>query len=557
MREGRDAIRRLARRYTMFDLLISNARVIDGTGAPAFRGELGILNGRIEMVRRLPQDGQTENAESPPAAQVIDAEDQVVCPGFIDIHSHADRKILSEPETESSLLMGVTTEIGGNCGNSLAPLSDASARYAACRIPDINIDWRSLDQFLSRIEDTEIGNNQGVFVGHGTIRGAVMGMEKRFPTPTELERMRELTRASMHAGAFGISSGRAYVPGCYGGFREVTEVTAVAGEHLGLYTSHIADQWANVHRATWEVVEIGLRTGTPVQVAHQKVVGKDNWGRSDEVLAILEDGQNMGADIMADVYPYTFSAVMPLTRTLPDDLQGKDDAETLANLRSDDAADTMRRAFRDNPTYLTARLSLYGVIACAESTEFTGMDLGEVARELNTDLPGAVCHLLTENELQVKVAGIMDEEDVRTIIAHPLVMIGSDSSIRSHTRDQKNEQEAAVHPREYGSFPRVLGKYAREEGLLTLEEAVHKMTAMPAERVELPDRGIITRGFCADLVLFDPDTIRDRATADQPCRPPEGIDYVIVNGQVAVRDNEVQSNRAGRVLRDTQGRVLY
>gem|GEM_PF-40402 len=542
-------------RPIMFDLLIRNAQIIDGTGAPAFRGEIGILHGKIEMVHRLTECDDDDSPAS--AREVIDAEGCTVCPGFVDLHSHADMKILSNPGAESSLLMGVTTEISGNCGNSLAPLSDASARYAASRVRDVRIDWRSMDEFLTRIEEAEVGNNQGLFVGHGTIRRAVMGMEKRFPTDTELQRMKELTHRSMEAGAFGVSTGRAYVPGCFGGFREVAEVTAVAGEYMGLYTSHIADQWTNVHRATWEVVEIGLRTGTPVQVAHQKVVGKDNWGRADEVLAILEDGRDMGADIMADVYPYTYSAVMPLTRALPDKLSGDSKAETLANLRREGAADTIRRAFREEPTYVSSRLSLYGVIQCTETEEYQGMDLGEVAQQMNTDVPGAVHHLLVKNKMQVKVAGIMDEKDVRAIIAHPLVMIGSDSSIRSYTCDRKQDRWPMVHPREYGTFPRILGKYVREEGLLTLEEAVHKMTKMPAERAELADRGVISRGFCADLVVFDPGTIGDRATVPKPCRPPEGIAYVLVNGQVAISGKEMQNMGAGKILRDPQGRMLY
>ena len=542
----------------MLDLLITHATVIDGTGAPAFPGEIGIENGRIAMVRRLPEDGREDAAAGPVAKETMDAGGRVVCPGFIDLHSHSDRGILTDPAAESSLLMGVTTEITGNCGSSMAPLSSTSVQIMESRAEGITLDWRSMDGFLSCLEAANIGNNHGLFVGQGTIRRCVMGMDTGFPTESELDGMVTLARESMEAGAFGISTGRAYVPGCFAGFREVVELTRVVGEHMGLYTSHIADQWANVHRAIWEVVEIGASTGAPVQVAHQKVVGKDNWGRADEVLAILEEGRDLGVDIMADVYPYPFAAVMALDRVLPSRLRGNSDTDTLRKLRDAGAEETLRSAFREEPTYVTARLPIYGVVQCGQTEAYEGLDMGEVALELNTDLAGAVYHLLVDNELRVKVAGIMSEDDVRSIVAHPLVMIGSDSSLRSYTRDREEEVGwSTVHPRQYGTFPRVLGKYVREERLLTLENAVHKMTGMPAERLELPDRGLIARGFWADLVVFDPETVGDCATVAEPCLPPVGMEHVIVNGQVAVHNNEIQPVRAGQTLRDRQGRVLY
>ncbi len=544
----------------MLDILIINARVVDGTGQPSFWGEVGIEGDKIAEVNRLPEDHeQTVDEVGSRADQVIDAEGRAVCPGFIDLHSHSDRAVLLSPDTESSLLMGVTTEIGGNCGSSVAPLSEAMAKQYERRFDaDIKIDWTTVDEFFARVQKQGIGNNHGLFVGQGSIRACVMGQEKRFPSESELDRMAELVAQSLEMGAFGISTGRAYTPGCYAGFREVVELTRLVGEHRGLYTSHIADQWANVHRATWEVLEIGMRTGALPHVAHQKVVGKDNWGRSPEVLALLEEGQEMGVDFMADVYPYPYSAVMSLQRVLPQKLRGDSDAETLDNLRTEGAEEEIRRAFREEPTYVTARLGLYGIVQCLHTEEYEWLDVGEVATRLGTDLAGAVHHLLSENELKVKAAGIMDEDDVRTIVAHPLVMIGSDSSIRSLSEDRESDDDwPTVHPREYGTFPRVLAKYVREENLLTLEEAVYKMTGMPAERVQLDDRGILTRGFYADIVVFDPETIQDRATVENPCAAPAGLQYVIVNGKIAVRENEVQQVRAGRPLRDTQGRMLY
>lgn len=543
----------------MLDLLIINATVVDGTGQPSFWGEVGIEADKIAEVNRLPQDRQqTVDEVQSRTDRVIDAGGRAVCPGFVDLHSHSDRAVLPRPDTESSLLMGVTTEIGGNCGSSVAPLSGAMAEQYQQRFDgEFEIDWRTVDEFFARVQQQGIGNNHGLFVGQGSVRACVMGREKRFPSESELDRMAELVAESMEMGAFGISTGRAYTPGCYSGFREVVELSRLVGEHRGLYTSHIADQWANVHRATREVLEIGLRTGALPHVAHQKVVGKDNWGRSPEVLALLEEGQEMGVDFMADVYPYPYSAVMPLQRALPQNLRGDSDAATLDNLQAEGAEEEIRRAFREEPTYVSARLGLYGVVQCLHTGDYEWLDIGEVATRLGTDLAGAVHHLLCENELKVKIAGIMDEDDVRTIVAHPLVMIGSDSSIRSLKEDQQDDDWPTVHPREYGTFPRVLAKYVRKENLLTLEEAVYKMTGMPSERVELDNRGILTRGFYADVLIFDPDTIHDRATVQNPCAAPEGLQYVIVNGEVAVHENDIQPVRAGRPLRDTQGRMLY
>jgi len=547
----------------VLDILITNALIVDGTGKPAFRGEIGIESGKIVEVRNLPdREGEGDpvpvQLESARAKMVIDAAGRAVTPGFIDIHSHADRGIIAHPEAESSLLMGVTTEITGNCGGSMAPLSDATAAQMKRWMKDIDFNWRSLDQFLSRLEEQGVGNNHGLFVGQGTIRGAVMGRDKRFPTQAEVQRMLELTKESMEAGAFGISTGRAYVPGSFSSLKEVVALTEIVGQYRGIYTSHIADQWAHVHRATREVLEIGLRTGALAQVAHQKVVGKDNWGRAEEVLAILEEGQMMGLDIMADVYPYPYSQVFSLDRLLPDTLKGETAAQTLDNLSEKGAVETLRREFKESPTYISERLMLYGVVQCQETEEFQWLDMGEVAARHGTDLAGAMVHLLLENELRVKVAGIMSEEDLKAILAHPLVMVGSDSVLRSLDEDRETEKEwSSVHPREYGTFPRVLGKYVREESLLTLEEAVHKMTGMPADRLELPYRGQIARGFWADLVILDPETISDGATIADPCSPPKGIDYVLVNGEIAVKHNKVQPVLAGQVLRDTQGRMLY
>jgi len=537
----------------MPDLVITNATIVDGLGNPAFPGALGITGDTITEIWRDPNpEGFGEPSDT------INAWGQVVCPGFVDIHTHSDWGIFEHPGAGSSLLMGVTSEIGGNCGTSLAPTSAALERYLKSigrKSPERPGD---IGEFLDRVDAIRPGNNQGTFLGQGAIRALVMGDAVRFPRDEERDLMIRLVRESMELGAFGMSTGRAYVPGCHGGFAEILALTEEIGRHRGLYTCHIADQWANIHRAVREVLELGLRTHAPVQIAHLKVVGKDHWGRMAEVLALIEDGRDAGVDVAADAYPYDYAAIAQLRDRLPPRMRSLAEGELLDLLGIDAGVEEIRRGWRENPDYGSARLPGLGVVWCAETPDAIGKDLGELAVEYRTDVAGAVARLLRSNALGVKVAGIMDEDDLRTALCHPLVAIGSDSGLRDPREDEAaNPAASSVHPREYGTFPRVLGRYVREEGLLTLEEAIAKMTSLPAERIELPDRGSITRGHRADLVVFDPDTIIDLATPEDPMRPPAGISRVIVNGRIAVSDGKLTGQRAGGSLRDLQGRVIY
>ncbi len=537
----------------MLDTIIRNAVIVDGLGNPGFPGCLGITDGMISQVWR----GEGPDPV-PAAAEVIDAGGRTVSPGFVDIHTHSDWGILDEPAAGSSLLMGVTTEFGGNCGNSMAPGSPALSDLLAGLGMDEGESFSDIGEFLARVGATGPANNQGILLGQGSVRALVMGPDPRFPTDAELKKMAGIVRESMEMGAFGMSTGRAYVPGCHAGFREILELTRELGRHRGLYACHLADQWAHIHRSIAEVLELGIRCDTPVQIAHLKVVGKDNWGRMDEVLAAIEDGRHAGVDVAADAYPYNYSAIAQLRDRLPERIRQLPDAQLLDLLSSEGGAEEMRRGWAQNPDYGSARLPGMGVVWCPRGGDTVGKDLGELAAEYRTDVAGAVARLLVDNELCVKVAGIMSEEDLRTALCHPLVAIGSDSTIRNPQSDANlDPATCSIHPREYGTFPRVLGKYVREEGLLTLEEAVFKMTSLPAERLELPDRGAIIRGHRADLVIFDPETVGDASTPEGPARPPLGISHVIVNGRIAARDGELTTIRSGEVLEDLQGRVIY
>lgn len=540
----------------MLDLVIKGGLIIDGSGKPGYLADIGVKDGKIAAIDR----GMNLQAG---AGHEIDAKGMVVAPGFIDIHSHTDRSIAQNPVAGSSLVQGITTEITGMCGLSVAPLTEKTAesyKKMASRPGegDVDIPWRSVAGFLEHLEKIGTGTNQCLMAGQGTIRSCVMGMDSRYPTEEELSLMKDMVRKAMEEGAFGITTGRAYVPGCYGSFREMIELCRVVAEYDGLHSSHIQDQWSNVDWATGEIVDISARSDVRGQVAHQKVVGKDNWGRAGEVLGILEQGRAAGIDVMADVYPYTYSAVMLLKNELPPGLQKTKDDELLKTLKDPATPGRVRQYFDESAGYTSSRLYQYGIVHCANTKEYEWMDVGQAAEAMGLDIPAAVVKLLVENELKVKIAGIMSEADVRTIVAHPLVMIGTDAISGDPVKDsQKARDYSSLHPRHYGTYPRVLGKYAREEKIVSLEEAIMKMTSMPARRCNILDRGRIFRGYWADITVFDPLTVRDKATVEDPAALPEGIKYVLVNGKVAVESNRLTGVRAGQILRDSHHKMVY
>lgn len=536
----------------MLDLVVKSGLVVDGTGKAPYLADVGIHRGKIAAIdRSMSLEGE----------RAVDATGLVIAPGFVDMHSHTDRSILRNLGAGSSLLQGITTEITGMCGGSAAPMTDEGAerykRMAQERgMGPVEIPYRSVAQFLEHLDRTGIGTNLALMVGQGTVRGNVLGRDKRYPTDDELETMKRMVRDAMEEGAFGITTGRPYVPGCFASIREIVELGRVVGEYDGVHSSHIQDQWSNVDWATREVVEISRRADVRGQVAHQKVVGKDNWGRAGEVLSIMEDARDSGIDIMADVYPFTYSQVILLKRELPRELARMKDEDLMKALSSPDAVDRVREYYEKNAGYTSARLYQYGVVHCFLTKEHEWMDIGEIAGALRTDIAGAVVRLLLDNECKVKIAGVMSEADVRQIVGHPLVMIGTDALAQDPAKDAEAGY-SDLHPRHYGTHPRVLGKYVREEKVLTLEEAVMKMTYMPAARCNILDRGLVFRGYWADLTIFDPLTVRDAANLDNPAAPADGIKYVLVNGEIAVHDKRLTGVRAGKALRANHHRMLY
>lgn len=517
----------------MYDLLIKGARVVDGTGAPFFWGDLGVARGRIAGVGRL--DGK--------ARRVVRARGLVLAPGFIDIHSHSDIAYLVNPLGESKVRQGVTTEVIGQCGFSLAPVAGPAVKEIERKLSEygLELSWRGMGEYLERLREARPAVNLAPVAGHGTVRGSVLGYEPRPPTGEELDGMCRLLREALAEGAFGLSTGLIYPPGS---FARTEELIALARELVplgGIYFTHLRNEGGRLFEAIEEAVRIGEEAGVPVHIAHLKAGGEGNWGKGEEALSRVLQARARGVDVTCDQYPYTASST-GLVSILPDWAQAGGSEELLARLQ--------------DPGY-RARLAAGCVVSDWErilissvkteaNKRWEGNSLAEIARGRGKTPLEAALDLLVEEELQVDMIRFgLSEEDVRTIMRHPWVMVGSDGSALAPYGPLGRGKP---HPRNYGTFPRVLGHYVREEGVLELEAAVHKMTGLPAWRLGLWARGLLRPGFWADLVLFDPEGIRDLATYTDPHRYPEGIELVVVNGVVTVEAGEHTGARAGQVL---------
>ena len=521
------------------DLALENGFIVDGTGSPGYSGSVGVKGDKIAAV--------VKGAAKLSAARVVDCNGLVIAPGFVDPHAHSDMTIFQHPTSENMVRLGITTELTGNCGTSAhAPSEEMTVR-----------------QYFDKLEEQRLNNNHAMFVGQGTVRRIVLGKQKRFSTPEEIEKMRSLVLTAMREGCIGMSSGRPYIPGCFASTRECTELAKVVAEFEGLYTFHIQNQNEFIHQATQEVIDIGRRANIRVLIAHQKVVGKNNWGRAPEILGMMERAVDRGIDLQSDVYPYTYSAVMMLGRILPKEITDVSSKEAAARLKDPNVLARIKDFVAKLPAeaaYVLSLLPQYGVVYCGKTKEYESMDLQEVADAKDMDLYEAILDLLAENDLNVKIAGIMSEEDVPTFIKHPLSMIGTDAMSHDPEFDRKMGDAGVaggVHPRAYGTHARVLGRYVRELGLLNLETAVKKMTSQPALHARIYDRGLVRRNLNADLVVFDPLTVGETTTLDNPVSFPTGIPYVIVNGKMVVDKSDFLDSRPGKVHRDPQGRWLY
>lgn len=524
------------------DILLQGGTVVDGTGAPGQRADVALRGDRIAAVGDL---------SGWQADRTLDATGLVVAPGFIDMHSHSDLALLINPKAESKLRQGVTTEVIGQCGFSPAPCPRSKQREIREAFGqwgrEVDWSWGSFGDYLDALRAHPTSVNVAAVVGHGIVRAGAMGEEDRPPTREELDSMRAAVREAMADGAVGMSTGLVYAPGM---FAKTDEITALAKELApfgGIYFSHIRGEANGLMNSIAEAVAIGCQAGAPVQIAHLKSEGQQNWGKSVDALAAIDQARAEGVAVNFDVYPYA-AWNTSLAQMLPAwAREGGIDAMLRRLANAGDRA-RLRHELNEAAAADPGRWGRRMIASVdSEANRFTqGMTLTQIAAHHRLHPEEVVLDLLLEEQGHVSMVGFgMHEDDIKRIIAHPAAMIGSDASAVAPYGPLGTGHP---HPRSYGTFPRVLGHYSREEGVVSLEAAVAKMTSTPAEKLGLTDRGRIAPGMAADLVVFDRDQIIDRATYQAPHQYPAGIHYVIVNGVVELEGEQHHGRLPGQVL---------
>jgi N-acyl-D-aspartate/D-glutamate deacylase len=537
---------RLAGQDAPFDLVIANGHVVDGTGSPWYAADVGVRDGRVAAIGNL---------AAAPARKRIDAAGRVVAPGFIDMLGQSELTILVEPRLPSKIYQGITTEATGE-GGSVAPLSDALVQADRLGFEHLHLtaDWRTLGQYFARLERQGLGINLATYVGATQVRRMVLGDIDRAPTAAELDRMRALVREAMAEGALGVSTSLQYPPAPYATTEELIALAAEAGKLGGLYATHLRSEGSGILAALDEAIRIGREAHVAVEIWHLKVAGKSNWGRMPEVVAKIEAARRAGVDVAANTYAYpawfnSFSAFVPPWAHdggTPQLLARLRDPATRARIRRD--LETPSTAWDNEWQEIPGPAA---VLLCSvhdpELRPLVGKSLAEIAKLQGKDPIDALFDLLIADEAFTSVAVFgMAEPDVALALAQPWVSVDNDSEGTSPEGLLGREHP---HPRAYGTFPRVLRKYVREEGKLRLEEAIRKFTALPAQRLRLADRGVLKQGMWADVVVFDPATVRDLATFENPNQLSRGMDYVLVNGVPVIENGEMTGALPGKVLR--------
>ncbi len=528
-----------------FDIVITNGHIIDGTGSPWYSGDLGIRDGKIAAIGNL-----TAAARK----RTIDAAGKVVAPGFIDMLGQSELTVLVDPRLPSKIFQGITSEITGE-GASIAPLNDAIIQSDRSGYEHFKIapDWRTLRQYFMRLEKQGMGINLASYVGATQVRRMVLGDDDKQPTSAQLEQMQALVREGMKDGAVGVSTSLEYTPAPYAKTEELIALAAEAGKLGGIYATHMRDESASVLESIDEALRIGREAHIPVEIWHIKVAGKDNWGHMPDVVAKINAARAAGADVSADTYAYTawyngFSAFIPPwahdggDRKLVERLK---DPVTRQRIRKDmqTPSKDWDNEWQEIPGPDAIML---GAVQNSSLVPLLGKRLSEIAKMQNKDPMDALFDLLTQDpSAEVAVFG-MSQPDVTLALQQPWVAVDNDSE---GTSPEGILGQSHPHPRAYGTFPRVLAKYVREEKVLTLEDAIRKFSALPAQRMRLTDRGVLKAGLWADVVIFDPATVRDRATFDNPNQLSEGMDFVLVNGVPVIDQGKMTGALPGKVLR--------
>ena len=523
----------------MADIIIRNGRIIDGTGNPWYHGDVAIKGGSIEAIGNVTEDAPT----------IINAQDMCVCPGFIDMHAHPDLTLFYKEVQDYKLRQGITTEVGGNCGFTAAPLNSSTAealkKYTAFITPPKGVtwSWSTFSEYLEAVDISEPPTNLAPLVGHGTVRIAVMGFQQRKPTPKELRKMQALVQESMEAGAFGLSTGLVYVPGTYADTNEIVSLAHVASKYGGIYATHMRDEGDHLLESIEEAIDIGRRASMPIQISHHKATGQANHGKVYQSLELIRLTREQGIDISLDQYPYSAGSTT-LQVVLPPWAQEGGVDEVINRLSNAETRSRVKAEILNDVGEIRLGGKLEDIlitsVATASNQRFMGLSIQEISDLRNQSALDLVLDLLVEEDCAVgMVVFSMSEEDVRTVMASPYTMIGTDGLF----------QVGNPHPRVYGSYPRILGKYVREDKLLSLEAAVRKMTSFPAQKLGLFNKGILRPGSDADIVVFDSDSVIDHGTYRHPHKYPTGIEYVLVNGKVSVAEGHFTGVTAGQVLK--------
>lgn len=524
----------------MFDILIKNGTIIDGTGEKSFKADIALKKDKIKKIGSL---GKAR------AKTVIDAQEQYIAPGFIDVHNHSDSywTLFTTPSLESMLRQGVTTIIGGNCGSSLAPLTKGRLIISIQKwadISEVNVNWLDMKEFLDVLGKRKIGVNFGTLVGHATLRRGLIGEEFRKLKPGEIKMMERMLEDALKEGGFGLSTGLAYSHAKVASTEEIVKLAKIVKKENKTYTTHIRGEAEELIPAIEETLSIAKKSNVSTEISHLKAMGKKNWPNFAKVIAMIGDAEKKGLDINFDVYPYTATGSV-LYILLPDWVAEGGKGMLIKRLKDPGTKKKVIKEMQETKPYEYNKV----VVAISPVDKaFIGKKITEIAQAQEVSAEEAVINMLIASEGRViTFFETLNEDNVKAALEHPLGFIASDGS--GYNIDYYTRKKELVHPRCFGTFPRVLGKYVREEKLMDWEQAVYKMTGGPAGKIGLKNRGVLKKGNFADIAIFNPETIIDRATFENPFQYPEGIEYVIINGKIAIDKGKYTGQMAGQVLR--------